>query len=157
LEPGRTPKTDKVAIINDAIRMVNQARDEAQKLKDLNSSLQEKIKELKVKTENSCKIFSLSIDLMYMPICRMRRTSCVMRNRSLRSRRRESISNWKLLRHSLSLNLVSYQIRKHSLKLKLLEASLSLSQLIPALQCGNSCLLLLLIPHRTMSFVLQLL
>jgi len=93
LEPGRTPKTDKVAIINDAIRMVNQARDEAQKLKDLNSSLQEKIKELKVKTENSWKIFSLSIDLMYMPICRMRRTSCVMRNRSLRSRRRESISN----------------------------------------------------------------
>ncbi|KAF2584478.1 hypothetical protein F2Q70_00037030 [Brassica cretica] len=47
LEPGRAPKTDKVAIINDAIRMVNQARDEAQRLKDLNSSLQEKIKELK--------------------------------------------------------------------------------------------------------------
>ncbi|CAH2036377.1 unnamed protein product [Thlaspi arvense] len=47
LEPGRLPKTDKVAIINDAIRMVNQVRDEAQKLKDLNSSLQEKIKELK--------------------------------------------------------------------------------------------------------------
>ncbi|CAL9218474.1 unnamed protein product [Arabidopsis halleri] len=47
LEPGRAPKTDKVAIINDAIRMVNQARDEAQKLKDLNSNLQEKIKELK--------------------------------------------------------------------------------------------------------------
>ncbi|CAH8330373.1 unnamed protein product [Eruca vesicaria subsp. sativa] len=47
LEPGRSPKTDKVAIINDAIRMVNQARDEAQKLKDLNSSFQEKIKELK--------------------------------------------------------------------------------------------------------------
>nr|CAA8287048.1 Unknown [Brassica oleracea]CAA8391636.1 Unknown [Brassica oleracea]CAA8403190.1 Unknown [Brassica oleracea] len=47
LEPGRAPKTDKVAIINDVIRMVNQARDEAQRLKDLNSSLQEKIKELK--------------------------------------------------------------------------------------------------------------
>ncbi|KAH0926315.1 hypothetical protein HID58_018571 [Brassica napus] len=47
LEPGRAPKTDKVAIINDAIRMVNQARDEAQRLKDLNSNLQEKIKELK--------------------------------------------------------------------------------------------------------------
>ncbi|KAG7573164.1 Myc-type basic helix-loop-helix (bHLH) domain, partial [Arabidopsis suecica] len=44
LEPGRAPKTDKVAIISDAIRMVNQVRDEAQKL---NSSLQEKIKELK--------------------------------------------------------------------------------------------------------------
>lgn len=48
MEPGRAPKTDKVAIINDVIRMVNQARDEAQRLKDLNSSLQEKIKELKV-------------------------------------------------------------------------------------------------------------
>ncbi|KAG7600159.1 Myc-type basic helix-loop-helix (bHLH) domain [Arabidopsis suecica] len=47
LEPGRAPKTDKVAIINDAIRMVNQAREEAQKLKDLNLNLQEKIKELK--------------------------------------------------------------------------------------------------------------
>ncbi|KFK35883.1 hypothetical protein AALP_AA4G049100 [Arabis alpina] len=47
MEPGRPPKTDKVAILNDAIRMVNQAREEAQKLKDLNSSLQEKIKELK--------------------------------------------------------------------------------------------------------------
>lgn len=47
LEPGRAPKTDKVAIISDAIRMVNQARDEARRLKDLNSSLQEKIKELK--------------------------------------------------------------------------------------------------------------
>lgn len=48
MEPGRAPKTDKVAIISDAIRMVNQARDEARRLKDLNSSLQEKIKELKV-------------------------------------------------------------------------------------------------------------
>ncbi|VVB00760.1 unnamed protein product [Arabis nemorensis] len=47
MEPGRPPKTDKVAILNDAIRMVNQARDEAQKLKDLNSNLKEKIKELK--------------------------------------------------------------------------------------------------------------
>ncbi|KAF8046147.1 hypothetical protein N665_3991s0002 [Sinapis alba] len=47
LESGRAPKTDKVAIINDAICMVNQARDETQGLKDLNSSLQEKIKELK--------------------------------------------------------------------------------------------------------------
>lgn len=47
LEPGRTPKTDKAAILIDAVRMVNQLRGEAQKLKDSNSSLQEKIKELK--------------------------------------------------------------------------------------------------------------
>ncbi|GAB2277859.1 Transcription factor ilr3 [Dionaea muscipula] len=47
LEPGRTPKTDKAAILTDAVRMVTQLRSEAQKLKDSNSSLQEKIKELK--------------------------------------------------------------------------------------------------------------
>ena len=49
LEPGRTPKTDKAAILSDAVRMVTQLRSEAQKLKDSNSSLQEKIKELKVR------------------------------------------------------------------------------------------------------------
>ncbi|RDX58390.1 Transcription factor ILR3, partial [Mucuna pruriens] len=47
LEPGRPPKTDKAAILIDAVRMVTQLRDEAQKLKDTNTSLQEKIKELK--------------------------------------------------------------------------------------------------------------
>lgn len=48
LEPGRPPKTDKAAILIDAVRMVTQLRGEAQKLKDSNSNLQEKIKELKV-------------------------------------------------------------------------------------------------------------
>ncbi|XP_022139711.1 transcription factor ILR3-like [Momordica charantia] len=47
LDPGRPPKTDKAAILVDAVRMVNQLRGEAQKLKESNSSLQEKIKELK--------------------------------------------------------------------------------------------------------------
>lgn len=47
LDPGRPPKTDKAAILVDAVRMVNQLRSEAQKLKESNSSLQEKIKELK--------------------------------------------------------------------------------------------------------------
>ncbi|KAH8494523.1 hypothetical protein Peur_060763 [Populus x canadensis] len=47
LDPGRTPKTDKAAILVDAVRIVTQLRGEAQKLKDSNSSLQEKIKELK--------------------------------------------------------------------------------------------------------------
>ncbi|KAM7492664.1 hypothetical protein LguiA_035585 [Lonicera macranthoides] len=47
LEPGRSPKTDKSAILVDAIRTVTQLRSEAQKLKDSNSSLHEKIKELK--------------------------------------------------------------------------------------------------------------
>ncbi|KAF5730591.1 transcription factor ILR3-like [Tripterygium wilfordii] len=47
LEPGRPPKTDKAAILIDAVRMVTQLRGEAQALKDSNSNLQEKIKELK--------------------------------------------------------------------------------------------------------------
>ncbi|GJN11479.1 hypothetical protein PR202_gb21133 [Eleusine coracana subsp. coracana] len=38
---------DKSAILNDAIRVVSELRTEAQKLKDSNESLQEKIKELK--------------------------------------------------------------------------------------------------------------
>ena len=48
LEPGRPPKTDKGAILNDAVRVVTQLRSETQKLKDSNEELQEKIKELKV-------------------------------------------------------------------------------------------------------------
>jgi len=48
LEPGRSPKTDKAAILVDAVRMVTQLRGETQKLKDSNAGLLEKIKELKV-------------------------------------------------------------------------------------------------------------
>ncbi|KAL6871521.1 hypothetical protein ACP4OV_014350 [Aristida adscensionis] len=47
LEPGKTPKMDKSAILNDAIRVVAELRCEAQKLKESNENLQEKIKELK--------------------------------------------------------------------------------------------------------------
>ncbi|XP_078432683.1 transcription factor ILR3-like [Wolffia australiana] len=47
LEPGKPPKIDKAAILSDAVRMVNQLRSEAQKLKEANESLQETIKELK--------------------------------------------------------------------------------------------------------------
>ncbi|KAG8386195.1 hypothetical protein BUALT_Bualt03G0123700 [Buddleja alternifolia] len=47
LEPGRPPKTDKSAILMDAVRMVTHLRGEAQKLKDSNLNLQDKIKELK--------------------------------------------------------------------------------------------------------------
>ncbi|XP_050893895.1 transcription factor ILR3 isoform X2 [Lathyrus oleraceus] len=48
LEPGRPAKTDKAAILMDAVRMVTQLKGEAEKLKDANTGLQEKIKELKV-------------------------------------------------------------------------------------------------------------
>ncbi|KAG7015510.1 Transcription factor ILR3 [Cucurbita argyrosperma subsp. argyrosperma] len=47
LEPGRPPKTDKAAILIDAVRIVAQLRGEAKMLKDSNTSLSEKIKELK--------------------------------------------------------------------------------------------------------------
>lgn len=47
LEPGRPPKIDKAAILNDAVRMVTQLRSESQNLKQSNEDLQEKIKELK--------------------------------------------------------------------------------------------------------------
>lgn len=48
LEPGRPPKTDKAAVLGDAVRMVRKLRSEAQKLRESNEDLQEKIKELKV-------------------------------------------------------------------------------------------------------------
>ncbi|XP_020269294.1 transcription factor ILR3-like isoform X2 [Asparagus officinalis] len=47
LEPGKKPKMDKAAILSDAARTVIELRSEAQKLKDSNDNLQEKIKELK--------------------------------------------------------------------------------------------------------------
>lgn len=49
LEPGRPPKTDKATILSDAVQMMEQLRTEAQKLKQSNENLQEKIKELKVR------------------------------------------------------------------------------------------------------------
>ncbi|THG20352.1 hypothetical protein TEA_026650 [Camellia sinensis var. sinensis] len=47
LEHGKPPKTDKAAILSDAVRMVTQLRSEAQKLRESNEDLHEKIKELK--------------------------------------------------------------------------------------------------------------
>ncbi|KAL5712140.1 hypothetical protein ACHQM5_014339 [Ranunculus cassubicifolius] len=47
LEPGRPAKTDKSAILSDAIRVVNQLRSESQELKEANEKLQEDIKNLK--------------------------------------------------------------------------------------------------------------
>lgn len=47
LEPGRPAKTDKSAILSDAIRVLNQLRTETKELKDSNEKLQEEIKSLK--------------------------------------------------------------------------------------------------------------
>ncbi|XP_038998535.1 transcription factor bHLH104-like [Hibiscus syriacus] len=49
LEPGRSSRTDKLAILNDAIRVLTQLRTEAQELKETNEKLQEEIKSLKAK------------------------------------------------------------------------------------------------------------
>lgn len=55
LEPSRQPKSDKVAILSDAARVVIQLRNEAERLKEMNDELQAKVNELKV-------IFSVSRD-----------------------------------------------------------------------------------------------
>ncbi|CAL5200504.1 unnamed protein product [Lathyrus oleraceus] len=47
LEPDTLPKTDKVTLLNDAVRMVTQLRNETQRLKGRNDELREKVKELK--------------------------------------------------------------------------------------------------------------
>jgi hypothetical protein len=53
LEPGRPAKTDKPAILDDAIRVLNQLKNEAQELKETNEKLLEEIKSLKVVTFNT--------------------------------------------------------------------------------------------------------
>ncbi|XP_037492246.1 transcription factor bHLH104 isoform X2 [Jatropha curcas] len=47
LEPGRPARTDKPAILDDAIRVLNQLKTEAQELKETNQKLLEEIKSLK--------------------------------------------------------------------------------------------------------------
>lgn len=48
LDPGRPAKMDKAVILSDAVRMISQLRDDAQKLRESNKHLLEKINELKV-------------------------------------------------------------------------------------------------------------
>ncbi|GAA0151515.1 basic helix-loop-helix transcription factor [Lithospermum erythrorhizon] len=47
LEPGRPVKIDKLAILNDAIRVLNQLKSESEEYKDMNEKLLEEIKTLK--------------------------------------------------------------------------------------------------------------
>lgn len=47
IDPGKPPKMDKSAILSDAVKVVNQLRDEAKKLKVTFEDLQEKVNELK--------------------------------------------------------------------------------------------------------------
>lgn len=48
LDPDRPVKIDKHAILDDAIRVLNQLRSESQELKETNEKLKEEIKSLKV-------------------------------------------------------------------------------------------------------------
>ncbi|XP_050212789.1 transcription factor ILR3-like [Mercurialis annua] len=83
LDPGRPPKMDKSVILADAVKMVNQLRDDAQKLKESNESLQEKVIELKaeknelreekqrLKTEKEsieCQLKASSAPVGFLPI-----------------------------------------------------------------------------------------
>ncbi|RXH70770.1 hypothetical protein DVH24_013516 [Malus domestica] len=49
LEPGRPPKTDKAAMLDDTIKVLNQMRAEAQELTETNQKLLEEVKSLKVR------------------------------------------------------------------------------------------------------------
>ncbi|CAI9762720.1 unnamed protein product [Fraxinus pennsylvanica] len=48
LEPGRPVKTDKLAILGDAIRVLNELKSESQEYEEMNKKLLEEIKMLKV-------------------------------------------------------------------------------------------------------------
>ena len=49
LEPERPAKTDKAAILSDAVKAISTLRTETETLKDTNSQLREQIQELKVR------------------------------------------------------------------------------------------------------------
>jgi len=63
LEPGRPARTDKLAIIGDAIRVLNQLKTESQEYKETNEKLLEEIKTLKAeKNELREEKLSLKVD-----------------------------------------------------------------------------------------------
>ena len=61
LEPERAAKTDKLAILSDAIRVVKQLRNEAAEYKEENKKLQQEIESLKVSIPHVS--FNVSISL----------------------------------------------------------------------------------------------
>lgn len=67
---------DKAAILSDAARMVTQLRNEAQKLKDSNENLQEKIKELKVHLNLSFILLPCICDQCVLTINYFRNLAC---------------------------------------------------------------------------------
>ncbi|CAI9087740.1 OLC1v1021888C1 [Oldenlandia corymbosa var. corymbosa] len=70
LDPERPPKVDKIALLGDAIRLVIQLRDEAQKLKAEKNELREdkqKLKSEKEKLEHQLKAFSTQHGVLAHP------------------------------------------------------------------------------------------
>lgn len=64
LEPGRPMKTDKSAILVDAVRVLNQLKTESQEYKDTNEKLLEEIKTLKVRHRNLVQYSSVILVLV---------------------------------------------------------------------------------------------
>ncbi|KAE9458183.1 hypothetical protein C3L33_09915, partial [Rhododendron williamsianum] len=125
LEPGRPPKTDKSAILVDAVRMVTQLRGEAQKLKDSNSNLQEKIKELKAEKNE-------------------------LRDEKQRLKAEKDKLEQQLKTMPTQPGFLLH-IRESQLHLLLKAAKISCqSWATQGLPCGSSCRLLPWIPHRIM-------
>lgn len=61
LEPGRSVKTDKPAILDDAIRVLTQLNAESQELKETNEKLLEEIKSLKVSDSLTRRYYTMNI------------------------------------------------------------------------------------------------
>lgn len=89
---------------------------------------------------------------------RLRKTSCVMRNRGWRQRKRSWSSSWRpwilLIQAFTQLHLWCQQLLLLR-KAKLPETRWCRSSVTPELPCGSSCLLLQSILLRIMSFVHQ--
>jgi hypothetical protein len=88
LEPGKPPKADKVAILSDAARLLEQLRAEAEKLKTSNESLQDSIKSLKVNTKTLHWHTRISFIGEKTSEILMVHCDCSQRSRSCETRRR---------------------------------------------------------------------
>lgn len=69
LEPGRPVRTDKPAILDDAIRVLSQLKTEAQELKKTNEKLLEEIKCLKVSIVSTIYCSDLNILFLLLSSC----------------------------------------------------------------------------------------
>ncbi|XP_022858238.1 transcription factor bHLH34-like isoform X2 [Olea europaea var. sylvestris] len=66
LEPDRPVKTDKLAILGDAIRVLNELKSESQEYKEMNEKLLEEIKTLKVRAGVYTAFMEITISLLIL-------------------------------------------------------------------------------------------